>query len=425
MAKRSTKERRRGKRRENRHERAQAIHAGGGDWDAITVPDGLEVFRPEANETYHMDIIPYVVGGYNKAADPGDEYYEFSYPVYNGLGVEDKRYVAIGELLGQRDPVAEHFARMRKSGADWDDFKAFKPTWRQLMLVFVHEQADKGLQLWEGAYGTFGELLAEEIRANEEDYIDNFDDPEGGATLVVRFKAKNIGKSKPWVLASKINFEEREDGFTAGGDRGLAAKVLDQAAEICLDDCLKVADYETLEKALNGEPLQGSSNDAPDGNKHVGKQGRKEGRRGAVRGEPDEGEEPDGGEEPDPKPKTTKRKQPTAEDLGITKGAEVEHDEFGTCTVMRVAKDGLTITLLDEDDNVHKGVDITDVEPLEGNAGGGDAPPADKKPTTKKRVGGMASAKSAGSSARSRSGPKAAAKDVDPNDEWDANWGDD
>lgn len=254
MATRRDRERQRGARKENRHERRQQQHTGGGEWDCIKLPEGIEVFKPEKDTNYHIDVIPYIVGKFNKNADAGDEYFELSYPIYRNLGVDEKKFIAIGELLGKRDPVAEHFAVLRKQGVEWDEMKMFKPTWRQLMLFFVHEEAEKGLQLFEGAYGTFGELLDEEIKATEDDFVDNFDDPDAGATLKVRFKAKSIGQTNPWVLASKMNFEERPNGFTANGNTKLAADVLARAEAICLDDLLKIPDYTTLKNALDGVP---------------------------------------------------------------------------------------------------------------------------------------------------------------------------
>ena len=248
------KQRERGRRPENRHERRQQQHAGGSEWECLKIPEGVKVFKPEAGKTYHMDILPYIVGDRNKNADKGDEYFELSYPVYSNIGLENKRFVAIGEMLGIPDPIAEQFAMLRKQGAEWDDMKMFRPTWRQIFLVFVHEESENGLQFFEGAYGAFGELLDEELAGEEADHIDNFDDPEHGSTLEVRFKAKNIGKTKPWILASKINFLEREDGFTADGNKKLAAAILDQVVGICLDDCLKIADYITLKAALDGRP---------------------------------------------------------------------------------------------------------------------------------------------------------------------------
>ncbi|MBU0846513.1 hypothetical protein KKH23_04935 [Patescibacteria group bacterium] len=387
---RKEKERRRGKRRENRHERRQQQHAGGGEWDCVRIPEGVEVFKPEGGETYHIDVIPYVVGEMNKNADSGDEYFELSYAVYNRLGIDEKKYIAIGEMLGVRDPVMEHFAALRKAGAGWDDMKQFRHQWRQLMLVFVHEQAEKGLQLFEGAYGTFGELLDEEIQGAEEEYIDNFDDPDGGATLVVRFKAKNIGQKHPWVLAAKINFEKRDDGFTADGDEKLAAEILEQAEGICLDASLKIADYAILKAALDGEPTGVAEDDEPEPEEEPEK-GRRRGRRA----------EPEQEEESGPKAKAKSKKNSSAKDLGIEKGDEVEHEEYGVCTVIRVAKDGLTVTIMDEKDTVYKGVDPTDLELSKGLADEPDPEP--EKPRAKAQV------------------KKEKSKTKD-DDEWDDNW---
>lgn len=328
------KERRRGNRRRGpeRHQRAKAVHDSQGEWDAIRIPEGLEHFKPEAKKTYHIDVIPYIVGPkkVNKAADEGDEYYELSYPIYNNIGIDEKRFIAIGELLGVPDPVAEHFMSLRRANAEWEDMKSFKHTWRQLMLIFVHEQADKGLQLFEGAYGSLGELLAEELdgeggEGGEGDYVNNFDDPDAGATLEVRFKEKNIGKSKPWVLASKINFHKREDGFDADGDEDLADKILGQAAKICLDDALKVPTYEALRNALHGVPDRSAA---------------------------DAGYAPS--QEPEPEPEA-----PTAKELGFKRGATVEHQKHGVCLVVRCPRSGTLVNIADAAGTTHKDIDVS------------------------------------------------------------------
>jgi len=383
--------RKRGKRRENRHERRQQQHSGGGGWSCLALPEGLTKFKPKAGNTYHIDVIPYNVGEYNKNADKGDEYFELSYAVYNDLGIEEKRFIAIGEMLGVKDPVAEHFAALRKQGNEWKDMSDFSPKWRQLMLVFVHEQADQGLQIFEGAYGTMGKLLDAEIKAVEADYVDNFDDTSEGSTLEVRFVDENIGMKNPWTKAEKINFFVREDGFDANGDAKLAEEILDKVAEICLDDCLKITDYTTLKNALDGVP-SASTDDPEDEPEDNGD------------GLPFDGTGPDGGkkggEEPGPeedkteeKPKAKakaggKRKPPTAKALGIVKGGDVEHDDFGVCTVIRIAKDGLTVVIMDEDDGVHPGIDPTDLEPVKSCGGQGSEPEEKAEKPTEPESGG-------------------------------------
>lgn len=432
MATKRTKERRRGTRREGRNERMKDLHSGGGEWDCIRIPEGIQVFKPEDKATYHIDIIPYIVGKMNPAADDGDEYWELSYPVYNGLGVDEKRYVAIGEFLGTRDPVAEHFAALRKSGAEWEEIKDFKPKWRQLMLVFVHEQADKGLQLYEGAFGTFGEMLKEELEElGEEVWAENFDDPDGGATIKVRFKGTNIGTKNPWIRASKVNIEEREDGFTADGDAKLAEEVLAKAAEINLENCLKLADYDTLKAVLDGTPTgygkedndEGDDADEdsfgedpfegiPDKPKKPAKQEKPK------KEEPEEKavEKPAKPSKPATRPAKTK---PTAESLGIVKGGEVTHDEYGLCTVLRVAKDGLTVTIMDDEDNVYKDIDPTDLEPADepatNNDDAGDEPDEQTPPPAKSKS-------KKGDDKAPAKGKKDEGKKDDDN--WDDDWDD-
>ena len=356
----------RGNRRENRHERRHQQHSGNGEWDCISIPDGLEVFKPERGETYNIDVIPYIVGKHNRNADEGDEYFEMSYPVYRDLGIDEKRYIAIRELKGVADPVAEHFAKLRRQDVDWDDMKPFKATWRQLMLVFVHEQPDKGLQLFEGAYGTFGELLDEEIKSNEEEYVDNFDDPEHGATLRVRFKAKNIGQANLWVLASKINFEEREDGFTADGDEDLASEILDQAAEICLDNLLKIPTYAQLKAALEGQP-------EVDEEEEEEEQPSRRMRRRRPATEPEDEEEEEepkrrsrrgkrlGGSKGKTKPEPEEEEDEEDEIPMLHKGDTVDHDEHGRSKIIRISNDGKKATIRDEDGDVRKNVPVSEL----------------------------------------------------------------
>jgi hypothetical protein len=425
------KERQRGARRENRHERRQQQHSGGGEWDCIRLPEGLEVFKPEAGETYNIDVIPYIVGKFNKNADPGDEYFELGYPVYRDLGLEQKKFVAIGALLGVPDPVAELFAELRRKDAEWDDMKIYKPTWRQIMLLYVHEQKDKGLQFFEGAYGTLGELLDEELKAasnrnaDGEGYIDNFDDPDHGATLEVRFKSKNIGQTNPWVLASKINFHERKKGFT-GPD-----EVLEKAASICLDDCLKIPTYDELKAALEGRPT-GNENSGDDEDEGRGRRTRR----------------PRGGDEDDEKPAKEEKKpkaeekpakrRPTAESLGITKGIEVDHDKHGRGTVIKVAADGFSVTIMDGDDEVHKEIDPTDLEPVEaggaepgepstaaqpaGGSGGAEKPES-ASPAAKKSPSKDADDEEAPAPKKSGGKAKETAKPAEKeDDDWDKDW---
>lgn len=394
------KQRRRGKRESGaeRHDKSREQHSGGkGEWDAIRVPEGLEVFKPEKKKTYHIDLIPTVVGEHNKGAREGYEWWELTYYCYNRLGIDEKSFISLKGMLGKPDPVAEHFAALRSSNAEWDDMKAFNPQERQLMLVFVHEQADKGLQLYEASYRTFGKLLREEIDDDDREGVQNLDDPDGGATVVVRFTAEDFGVKNPWIKAAKINFDIREDGFDADGDDELCELILDKAAEITLDDCLKIPTYEQLDAALKGIPEPGED-DGPDGNtdtepkKEKGRKDRKgKGKsKGKGKGKPaPPEEEPESEDSPEP---------PEDEIPMLHKGDKVEHDEHGTSTITRISKDG-TCSLKDEDGDIQKKVPVSELTVAEVKS--------EKAPPKGKGKG------------------KGKPDDKGGDDDWDDDWGDD
>ena len=364
--------RRRGKRDNSadRHDASRQQHQeGGGEWECLTPPKGLQVFSPKADKTYRMDLIPTTVGPYNKAAKEGFEWFEFSYQCYNNLGVESKRYVALHALTGERDPVAAHFARVRNDGvSDWDDIKDFKPKDRQMFLVFVHEQADKGLQFWETSYKTFGELLRKEIDAEEEDYVKNLDDVDGGATVKVRFEERDIGHKNKWIKADKITFIEREDGFDADGDEELAEAVLDAAEAVgTLDSLLKVPTYEQLEAALNGEPVGGDEDGDEDAPEPEPEKPQRKPRKGKSKPDP----EPEDGDE---------------DDVPMWhKGDLCYHEEHGDSTITRVNKSN-TCTLRDEDGELQKQVPLDELQPRETTDEDTEPEPEPEQPKRKSRA---------------------------------------
>jgi hypothetical protein len=291
---------------------------------------------------------------------------------------------------------------LKKARNDWDEMKAFTAKWRQMFLVFVHELSDKGLMLFEGGYGTFGELLDEELRNASDNWVDNFDDPDGGATLEVRFKAQNIGQKKPWIRASKINFYHRKSGFDADGNQKLADELLKKAYAICLDDLLKIPTYDMLKAALDGVPdTDEGAQDAPEAAEKTR----------------------------EAKAPVQETKRATAASCGIVMGSAVEHPEFGPCTVIRVGRDGYTATIIDSDDNSHKDVEIGDLELID------DTPPeepeapeppkeetAPPEPPAKKQ--GAAGARSAAKTAGKKTDAPAVedTSPSNPDSPWDDGW---
>ena len=67
-----------------------------------------------------------MAGKWNRQVDEGYYCWNLTYFCYNNLGLDEKRFIALREMCGQADPVAEHFARLRRDDAEWEDMLPYK-----------------------------------------------------------------------------------------------------------------------------------------------------------------------------------------------------------------------------------------------------------------------------------------------------------
>ncbi|MHC1623172.1 MAG: hypothetical protein ACXQTR_01110 [Candidatus Methanospirareceae archaeon] len=235
MSKRKTRDRRERKRAGSSKRDSQ--HRGGGNWTTLEIPEGVDVFSPKAG-SYRLDIIPYEVGEGNEYAEKGEWYYERTYFAHRGVGVDNASYVCPAKTCGQPCPICKEINR---PDCDEELAKALKPKERQLFLIYDHDDAAKGVQLWDVSHFLFGNLLDKLRRDADEDeeYIMDFDDPEGGASLKVSFGEEQGGGYK-YLKCYSIVFKPRP--------KGLPDEILDHG--ICLDSLLKIEPYERLKSVF-------------------------------------------------------------------------------------------------------------------------------------------------------------------------------
>jgi hypothetical protein len=307
----------------------------------MTLPDGVEVWQPKEG-SHRIDIVPYEVGRGNPYADPGELYYERTVFVHRGIGPNNAGYVCPAKESGKPCPICEYRGELASDPeADQKLADQLKPKERQIWLVYVHKEPDKGVQLWEFSHWNFGRLLDKRRKRAEEDedYIKDFDDPEAGATLKVDFDEER-GAGYSFLVASSIDFKPRRDG--------LDEELLDHG--ICLDELLKVEPYDKLKAVL-------------------------------FQTEEDEPEE----EEESPKKRSGRKKpepkETTADEVGIEKGSQVSLDGM-ECEVVRVSRDGTSLTLEDEEGETIKAVAVGDVKLLEDEPE--EEPPPKKKTPRRK-----------------------------------------
>jgi hypothetical protein len=343
-----SKERR--KRRSAARARAEQ-HSSGYETTVLKMPEGVGFWSPKIG-IHKIDIIPYKVGKENPAVEKGwtregDEYYERTYYCYRRIGAEEKSYVAPGRTFGHVDYIQEFRAReASKDGVDPKYLKSLDPKERQLFLILDHADMDKGVQIWDCSYHLFGRLLDSRINnSSDEDGWDQFDDPsEDGFTLRVTIEQQS-GGGYTFNGSTAIDFIPRKSA--------LPDKIVNHG--ICLDDLLIEYPYEKLKAIFLGSADGDKSEDKKE------EESNDNGEQGKVK---EDKPAPKSAEKPAPKAKEKEEEHdPKAGELGLKEKDKVKYKGL-ICNIVRISGDGTLLTLIDEDDDVHKAVAPKDVETL-------------------------------------------------------------
>ena len=351
----------------------------GFDSTTLNLPEGLRLFDWKEG-VMEISIIPYIAGKGNKFASPGEEYFERTYWVYRNIGVEDNWYCAPSKTFGKKDPIKEWVAKeAAKPDADEAFLKKLRPSERCLMLVFDHNEPDKGLQLMDKASFHFFELLLARIEKSDERMgWDRFwyPDEEGKMLRVETAEEKPYG-----IKATAIDFMQR--------DSPLPDEIINH--DICLDDMPIEFEYDKL-RAIFLQIDDGDDGEDAQPAKPKPKAKKKEEVVDEDDAAPFEEEE----EKPAPKAKAkpkkeepaskkSKPKEKTAEDVGLSKGDTVTYDGK-SCTIVKISPDGTSLTLMDEDDDLIKAIGVDEVSLEEEEAEVETKPAKSKsKPTKEKK----------------------------------------
>ena len=318
-------------------QRRMQQHQTGASWTTLKLPEGVELFRP-GDKRYKLDFTLYQVGSDNPYADEKQWYYERTYYTHRNIGIEDRSYVCPLKTAGKPCPICEERGKLASdSDGDEDLIKALKPSQRQMFLVRDRDDMDKGVQLFDFNYWNFGRTLDELYKEADEDemHIRDFDDPDKGSFLVVKFS-----ENKPYGMECRsIEFRQRS--------KPLEGDLLDHG--ICLDEMLIIPEYDELrnhyfqvekEEKPKSKAKKTTKDDDEDWDEDEPKPKAKSGKK-AVK---DDDEEPD------------RKTKPAIEEgsMVLYDGAEYE--------VVRVSKDGTSLTLEDSEGDVVRAVDPAEVE---------------------------------------------------------------
>lgn len=387
---------------------------------SLRLPEGVYLFNVKQAGVKRLEIIPFEAGAGNPDAEEGDLYFMRTFYTHRGIGPNQDTYVCPAKTSGKRCPVCEHRQKLDKNpDADPELVKDLLPKKRQLWNVYDHAEPDRGVQVWDVSYHLFGKQLFALVRdADEDDEYEFFADPEDGLTLKVGFAEKSwAGHS--YREAETIVFKPRKGA--------LDDDILDAANP--LDSLLIELDYDDLKAVLEGTAEGGGGDDDDDDDPPPAK-GKGKSKSKPAPADDDDDDEPtaesmgieagadvkvkgvgkatvlkisedgktvtveDEDEEmhkvpvahvkpaskPKPAPEPEPEKPLTAKEAGLEVGDMVKHPEHGPVEIIKISKDGISLTVEDGDEEIHNAIGVAEVKKGKGKPASKPKPDPEPEP---------------------------------------------
>jgi len=224
---------------------------GGLRLTAFRVPDKTQLFQLKENGIKRVDVIPFKAGKDNPQADEGVLHFERTVYMHRRIGPSGDDYCCPARCTEHLEPserkscpVCEEHTKLKSQYSDPTDkqkklLQGLKAKRRQLILIYDHDDDERGVQLWHTAfYKSFGQTLQEaiEFADPDEEHKIFFADPEDGSTLKLGI-GKEQFEGRDFYPVKTVEFKKRK--------KPLSEKLLKKAP--CLDELLIILDYDDLE----------------------------------------------------------------------------------------------------------------------------------------------------------------------------------
>jgi len=331
----------------------------------VKLPEGVEPYKLTPG-VHQVDFMPYAVGEGNPAADEGMEHFERKYDAHRIPTPTGHRLFACRQNTFHRKCAACHFLLQQGGSADQELVKKLRVTTRHLWLVNDKPGDPKNpLKVFDSNHFNkgmgFGEMMKDAITAVPK-YVD-FTDLKKGFTLQLTVKEQTAPGMK-FNAVTRIDFLPRDYSYPQSS--------LEKAP--CLDDMLVDPGYDAVRDLLTITPPEKDLEVPPPRNgKRRELVEEEEPVRSRRRPEPEEEEETPRRRQLEEDEKPSKAGPPDEDDdeeddddeeEELKVGSKVEHDSLGPCTVKRISPDGKTMTLVDEQEKLHKNVPAEEVDLL-------------------------------------------------------------
>lgn len=215
MAKKSSSKQRRYKKSQSKgRQQDQSTNKFG---SILAIPDGVNTIKIDKACTRRFDIIPYLASSINPyaGATEGEKllYWERTYWRHHNVGAEQIKVIC-PKTYGGKCPICEEVASLsRDYEINKSIISAIRAKERQLFNVIDLDDPDKGIQIWEFSFFNFGQKLADQLRADEDDEgeFQDFWDLEEGFTLRITFEQGAMGQYH-WDTKA-IAFKKRAEQY--------------------------------------------------------------------------------------------------------------------------------------------------------------------------------------------------------------------
>lgn len=197
----------------------------------LNLPPKWSFFEEEPDETYKLDILPYVVKKMKLhpefEAMQEDVWFRYPYRLHRNVGPK-RQAVLCPETIGKQCPICDKMRAMYDD-PDINNKKAakFAPGRRSLFIVKIKRGGDKKIKgktfVWDIADGNFYKEVDKEIDRGKDDW-NNFACLQGGYTIEARFAKEKFDKVE-FAKCDRVDFKSRKD---------YPEKILDKNP--CLDD---------------------------------------------------------------------------------------------------------------------------------------------------------------------------------------------
>ncbi len=216
----------------------------GNEPQTFKVPNGMELFQLKNEKSVRIDIIPFIAGKGNPMADEGMPYWERTFWVHRNIGPNNRWFVCPARTVGSDCPICEYVSKLQRDPeSDQEIIDNLLPSKRQLFNVQDSEDPGK-VKLWDISHFYFGKQLdaaLDNAYEDDDDNMDNFADPEGGASLKLGIETNSFS-GKTSYKVSDITFKPRKEDL----DEELVEKA------VCLDDILIIPTAEEIKAAMRG-----------------------------------------------------------------------------------------------------------------------------------------------------------------------------